>query len=57
MDALKELKKNLEKQIEEINKKNDITPTELERLDKAVDIIKDIETICAMKEYGDQQWG
>lgn len=56
MDALKELKKNLEKQIEEINKKNDITPTELERLDKAVDIIKDIETICAMKEYDDQQW-
>lgn len=52
MDALKELKHVLEKEIEEITKKNDISPTELERLDKAVDIIKDIETICAMKDYG-----
>lgn len=55
MEALKELKKNLEKEIEEINKKNDISPTELDRLDKAVDIIKDIETICAMKEYSYQE--
>lgn len=55
MDTLKELKKNLEKQIEEINKKNDISPTELDRLDKAIDIIKDIETICAMKEYNYQE--
>lgn len=53
MDALYELKKVLEKQIEEVTKKNDISPAELERLDKAVDIIKDIETICAMKDYGD----
>ena len=52
MDVLKELKRNLEKQIEEINNKSDISPTELDRLDKAVDILKDIETICAMKEYG-----
>lgn len=51
MDALMNLKKVLEEQIEEIVKKNDISPAELERLDKAVDIIKDIETICAMKNY------
>ena len=49
--ALMDLKMVLEKEIETINKKNDITPAELDRLDKAVDIIKDIETICAMKEY------
>ena len=55
MDALKQLKINLEKEIEEINKKSDISPTELDRLDKAVDIIKDIETICAMKEYSYQE--
>lgn len=55
MDALKELKKVLEEQINAIVSKNDISPTELERLDKAVDIIKDIETICAMKEYGYEQ--
>lgn len=51
MDALNNLKYVLEKEIDNISKKNDISPTELERLDKAVDIIKDIETICAMKGY------
>lgn len=55
METLKNLKKVLEKEIEGISKKNEISPTELERLDKAVDIIKDIETICAMKEYGYQE--
>lgn len=53
MDVLKELKRVLEKELEEITKKNEISPTELERVDKAVDIIKDIETICAMKEATD----
>lgn len=51
--ALMDLKALLEKEIEAINAKNDISVAELDRLDKAVDIIKDIETICAMKEYGD----
>lgn len=49
--VLYKLKEALEKEIETITKKNDISPTELDRLDKAVDILKDIETICAMKEY------
>ena len=40
------------KQIEKINKKGDITPDELNRMDKAVDIIKDCSVICAMEEYG-----
>lgn len=59
MDALKELKNVLECEIEVISKKKDISPTELERLDKAVDIIKDIETIWAMKEYSyeDEDYG
>lgn len=55
MDALMDLKKVLEDQICEIAKKNDISPTELERLYKAVDILKDIETIWAMKDYGDEE--
>ena len=56
MDALKNLKRVLEEQIEAIVvQKNDISPTELERLDKAVDILKDIETICAMQDYGYEQ--
>ena len=40
-------------QIEKINKKGDITPDELMRMDKAVDIIKDISVICAMEDYGE----
>ena len=42
----------LTKQMDKINKKGDITPDELARMDKAVDILKDIEVICAMEEYG-----
>lgn len=53
MDILKDLKRVLEKELEEITRKNEISPVELERIDKAVDIIKDIETICAMKEATD----
>lgn len=40
------------KQIEKINKKGDITPDELTRMDKAIDIVKDCSVICAMEEYG-----
>lgn len=55
MKAIMDLKQLLEEELEKIVRKGDITPTELERLDKAVDIIKDIETICAMKEYNYQE--
>lgn len=55
MRAIIDLKQLLEEELEKIVRKGDITPTELERLDKAVDIIKDIETICAMKEYNYQE--
>lgn len=55
MKAIIDLKQLLEEELEKIVRKGDITPTELERLDKAVDIIKDIETICAMKEYNYQE--
>lgn len=51
--TLKDLKKVLEKEIDMVSSKNDISSSELEKLDKAVDILKDIETICAMRgEYG-----
>ena len=55
MRAIIDLKQLLEEEIEKIIRKGDVSPTELERLDKAVDIIKDIETICAMKEYNYQE--
>ena len=52
MRTVKEFGELLCKQIDKINKKGDITPDELQRMDKAVDIIKDITVICAMEEYG-----
>ena len=52
MRTIKEFGEMLCKQIDKINKKGDITPDELQRMDKAVDIIKDISVICAMEEYG-----
>ena len=51
MDALYELKMVLEDQIGDMARKKDLTPTMLDSLDKMVDIVKDIETICAMKDY------
>lgn len=50
MKALDDLKELLEDQLKKITKKDDISTQELENAYKAVDIIKDIETICAMKQ-------
>lgn len=52
MDALYNLKELLEKEITKVTTKGDVSPTEIKTLGEAVDILKDIETICAMKEYG-----
>ena len=54
MKALYDLKEILEDEIKQMTKKGDITPQELENAYKATDIIKDIETIKAMKEAGEQ---
>ena len=42
----------LEDELKEIVKKGDISPNELERVYRAVDIIKDIKTIEAMEDGG-----
>lgn len=49
MESLYRLKDLLCDQVEEIVAKNDITPTELDRVYKVVDVIKDICTIDAME--------
>lgn len=53
MESLYRLEDLLCDQVDQIVAKNDITPVELERAYKVVDIIKDIETIGAMKDYGE----
>lgn len=52
MNELYDLCENLKEDIKELNKKGDISPTELDRAYKAVDIIKDIKTIEAMEDAG-----
>ena len=52
MTELYDLCENLKDEIKELNKKGDISPTELERAYRAVDIIKDIKTIEAMEDAG-----
>lgn len=42
----------LEDELEAIVKKGTVSPTELESIYKSVDVMKDIETIKAMKEQG-----
>lgn len=51
-EELYDLCDNLKREIRELAHKSDISPTELERLYKAVDIIKDIKTIEAMENAG-----
>lgn len=53
MDALHDLKNVLEKEITKVVSKGEIAPTEVKVIGDVVDILKDIETICAMKDYAD----
>ena len=57
MDALFRLRDRLCDDIEELNKKPDMSPTELDKAYKAIDIIKDIYTIEAMEnaDFGDEE--
>jgi len=54
MKSLDNLKSVLEREIDKVTAKGEITPTEIKAVGDAVDILKDIETICAMKEYGQE---
>lgn len=56
MKAFDDLKEILEDQMKRITKKGDITPQELESMYKAVDIIKDMQTIKAM-EKAEEEYG
>ena len=51
--TLEMLSDRLCKDIDESMREEKLTPATLEMLDKAVDIIKDISTIEAMEEYGE----
>ena len=56
MDKLKAVKQMLEKLLDEFIEKGDLDAHDVEMLDKVIDEIKDIETICAMREnsyYGE----
>lgn len=50
MKVYHEIKDILERELEQIADKHELTSNNLEVMDKVVDIIKDIETICAMRD-------
>ena len=53
MKTYEKIKDMLCDELDEITKKNELTSSNLEIIDKAIDIIKDIHTIDAMEsEYG-----
>ena len=54
MEILYDLKDLLARELDKIVEKKDINPGELEMAYKAVDIIKDITTVEAMADYGDE---
>lgn len=49
-----EIKDMLEKELGQIADKRELTSNNLEIMGKVVDIIKDIETVCAMREAGEE---
>ena len=51
--SLDRLKSVLESEIDKVVEKGELTPAEIKPLGEIVDIYKDIETICAMEEYKD----
>lgn len=57
MHVLDDLSELLEEQVEKIVKKGDISPTELDNVYKAVKTMNNIETIYAMKDYGQSNDG
>lgn len=52
-----DLTEMLQDQMKKIAKKSDITPQELDNVYKAIDVMKDIETIKAMQEAGEESSG
>lgn len=57
MRALEDLTEMLEDDVKKVIKKGDISPDELSNVYKAIDIIKDVETIKAMRGQGYSQAG
>lgn len=49
--SLEKLKSVLDKEIDKVTEKGELTPAEIKPLGEIIDIYKDIETICAMEEY------
>ncbi len=57
MHVLEDLSYTLEDMLEPLSKKQDISPTELDNIYKAVKTMNYIETIKAMNEYGNSNDG
>lgn len=56
MHILYEIKERMDKELESLCKKDTWTITEVELIGEMVDVIKDVETVYAMKEYKPEDW-
>ena len=57
MNALRELRDLLSKELEEFARKKELSFNELQVVDKLTHSIKSIDTICAMEEASDDYEG
>ena len=56
MHILHEIKERMDKELESICKKETWTMAEVELIGEMVDVIKDVETVYAMKDYKPEDW-
>lgn len=56
MHILNEIKERMEEELKALCKKESLTPTEIDLIGEMVDVVKDVETVYAMKEYEPEDW-
>lgn len=56
MHILHEIKERMEDELEALCKKETLSSTEVGLIGEMVDIVKDVETVYAMKEYNPEDW-
>ena len=56
MHILHEIKERMDKELETLCNKETWTITEVELIGEMIDVIKDVETVYAMKDYQPEDW-
>lgn len=56
MHILKDIEERMEEELKALCKKETWTPTDVELVGEMIDIVKDVETVYAMKDYEPEDW-